>query len=111
MIFIAARFQVKPEYSDTWLERVQAFTDATRAEPGNLWFDWSRSADDGNEFVLLEAFRDEEAGVEHVRSDHFKRATQELPSFLARTPAIINVQVPGTEWSQLGEMAVPAGGE
>ena len=57
--------------------------------------------------MLVEAFRDAEAGGEHVSSEHFKAATRELPSMLVETPQVINVEVPGTEWSELGEMAVP----
>lgn len=106
MIFITARFSVRPEYADNWLEYVREFTEATRAEPGNLWFDWSRDLENPNEFVLIEAFRDGQAGIEHVQSEHFKTATQETPRFLTRTPDIINVEVPGTEWSRLGEMEV-----
>ena len=41
MIFIAVKFTVRPECRDVWLERVASFTQATRDEPGNLWFDWS----------------------------------------------------------------------
>jgi quinol monooxygenase YgiN len=33
MIFIAARFKVRPEYSNDWQERVRDFTEATRREP------------------------------------------------------------------------------
>jgi quinol monooxygenase YgiN len=29
-----------------------------------MWFDWSRSLDDPAEYVLLEAFRDQDAGVD-----------------------------------------------
>jgi quinol monooxygenase YgiN len=43
MIFIVAKFKVKPEFRDQWLDRVRGFSEATRAEPGNLWFEWSRS--------------------------------------------------------------------
>ncbi|MBK5217138.1 MAG: antibiotic biosynthesis monooxygenase [Propionibacteriales bacterium] len=35
-------------------ELTRSFTDPIRNEPGNLRFDWSRSADDPNEFVLFE---------------------------------------------------------
>ncbi len=31
---------------------------------------------------------------------------RELPAHLARTPLIITATVPGTEWSELGELAV-----
>ena len=74
MIFITAKFSVKPEHADAWPELTRSFTDATRAEPGNLWFDWSRSLDDPTEYVLVEAFRDGDAGGEHVRSEHFAAA-------------------------------------
>jgi quinol monooxygenase YgiN len=106
MIFIAVRFKVRPEYSEGWLSLVDDFTRATRSEPGNLWFDWSRSIDDPNEFVLLEAFRDGEAGVEHVNSAHFKQAMQAMPVALAETPRIVNTQVPGEEWSRMGELNI-----
>ena len=66
MIFITAKFQVKPEFADRWPEISRVFTEATRAEPGSLWFDWSRSLDDPNEYVLVEAFRDGDAGGAHV---------------------------------------------
>ena len=108
MIFIAVRFTVRPEHSDTWLSLVADFTAATRAEPGNLWFDWSRSVEDPNEFVLLEAFRDSTAGAEHVGSDHFKTAMRVMPAALAQTPRIINGELPGQEWSLMGELEVPA---
>ena len=105
MIFIAARFKVLPEHADSWPEITRSFTEATRAEAGNLWFDWSRSLDDANEYVLVEAFQDDGAEA-HVTSDHFKQAQAELPPYLQETPRIVNFQVDGTEWSELGEMAV-----
>jgi len=106
LIFITAKFRIKPEHADDWAEVSRSFTEATRAEDGCLWFDWSRSLDDPAEYVLVEAFRDGEAGGSHVNSDHFKRAQADLPPYLAETPRIVNFEVPGTEWSELGEMAV-----
>ena len=84
MIFITAKFKVKPEYADDWPQITAEFTRATREEPGCLWFDWSRSIDDPSEYVLVEAFRDGAAGVTHVQSKHFKSAQQTLPPHLAR---------------------------
>jgi quinol monooxygenase YgiN len=106
LIFITAKFRVLPEHADQWPEISRSFTEATRAEDGCLWFDWSRSLDDPNEYVLVEAFRDGAAGGEHVGSDHFKQAQETLPPYLAETPRIVNFEVPGTEWSELGEMRV-----
>ncbi|HEU5473506.1 MAG TPA: putative quinol monooxygenase [Actinophytocola sp.] len=107
MIFITAKFRVRPEDADRWPEISAEFTAATRAEPGCLWFDWSRSLDDPTEYVLVEAFHDGDAGAAHVQSDHFRAAQQTLPRHLAETPRIINFAVPQDDWSRLGELAVP----
>jgi quinol monooxygenase YgiN len=106
LIFITARFQVLPEHADAWPEITRSFTEACNAEEGCLWFTWSRSVEDPEEYVLVEAFRDGDAGAAHVRSDHFKAAQRDLPPYLAATPRIVNAEVPGTDWSELGEMAV-----
>ncbi|SEF78971.1 Quinol monooxygenase YgiN [Nonomuraea solani] len=110
MIFITAKFRVLPEHADRFQEITREFTEATRAEPGCLWFDWSRSLDDPAEYVLVEAFRDGDAGGAHVRSAHFKQAQQTLPPYLAETPRIVNATVPQDDWSELGEMRVPERG-
>lgn len=106
MIFIVARFRVKPEHAEDWISISKSFTDATLAEPGNLWFDWSRSVDDPQEFVLLEAFADQDAAVAHVTGDHFKQAQTELPPYLVETPRIVNTTLDIEGWSELGELAV-----
>jgi quinol monooxygenase YgiN len=107
MIFITAKFRVLPEDADRWPEIAGPFTQATRSEPGCMWFQWSRSVDDPTEYVLIEAFRDDDAGAAHVQSAHFGQAQQDLPAHLAQTPRIVNMQIPQDDWSQLGEMAVP----
>jgi quinol monooxygenase YgiN len=108
MIFITAKFDVRPEDAERWPEITRAFTTATRAEPGCLWFDWSRSLDHPNEYVLVEAFRDADAGAAHVQSAHFKAAQRELPPHLVATPRIVNFSLPQDDWSELGELAVPS---
>ena len=105
MFLIVVKFQTKPEYTDRWLDLVGDFTEATRAEPGNLWFDWSRSVEDPHEFVLVEAFTDDGAEP-HVGSEHFQRAMRDLPPALARTPRIVSRQVEGTGWEEMGELSV-----
>jgi quinol monooxygenase YgiN len=106
MIFIVVKLRTKPDWSERWLDLVDDFTVATRAEPANLWFDWSRSVDDPCEFVLVEAFED--GGAEsHVNSDHFKQAMADMPQALADTPRIINFSIEGAnDWSRMGELTV-----
>ncbi len=106
MIFIVVKFTAKPEHRETFLDEVADFTAGTRSEDGVLWFDWSISAENPGEFVLVEAFRDGEAGAAHVASRHFQDGIVTLQRLVARTPDIINVEVPGTEWSKMGEITV-----
>lgn len=104
MIFIVVKFTVRPEQSADWLTRAQAFTEATRNEPGNLFFEWSRSVETPNQFVLVEAFESGQAGERHVNSDHFKTAMSWMPEVIAKTPEIINVEVAGNGWGQMAEL-------
>ncbi|WP_336920998.1 putative quinol monooxygenase [Aquipuribacter sp. SD81] len=106
MIAITAKFPVKPEHADDWPELSRAFTEATRAEDGCLWFEWSRSLDDPTVYVLVEAFRDGDAGGAHVGSAHFRQAQADLPQYLVRTPDIVSTEVDADGWSELGEMRV-----
>ena len=105
MIFITVKFKVRPEHTDGWLDLVDSFTQATRAEPGNLWFEWSRSVDDPNEFVLVEAFKDDAAEA-HVKSDHFVQAMKTMRPAIVETPRIVNFVVPGEDWSRMGELEI-----
>jgi quinol monooxygenase YgiN len=106
VIFIVVKFPVKPEYADTWLTHVDAFTQATRAEAGNLWFEWSRSAEEPNTYVLVEAFRDG-TGEAHVNSDHFRAAMDTMRPLVERAPQVVSTVIEGADgWSKLGELGL-----
>jgi len=106
MIFIVVKFPVKPEHTNAWLSHVDAFTTATRSEPGNLWFEWSRSVEDPNTFVLVEAFQDGAAGA-HVNSSHFHAAMETMRPLLSHTPDIVSTTIEGADgWSAMGELTV-----
>ena len=94
-----------PDALNLYLKEKPDFTEATRAEPGNLWFEWSRSVEDPAEFVLVEAFADDGAGP-HVNSEHFKKAVAAMPQALVRTPQIVSRQVDGDGWGLMGEVTV-----
>ena len=90
MIFITAKFRVRPEDAARWPEIAAPFTAA--------------------EYVLVEAFRNGDAGAAHVGSAHFREAQRSLPPHLAETPRIVNAEIAQDDWSRLGELAVPADG-
>ena len=106
MIFIVVKFKPKPEYVENLPDLVADFTEATRAEPGNMWFDWSRSLEDPSEYVLVEGFRDGDAGK---RARH-QRALQEVrrrsPGAAVVHPADHQPDDRRTGWSEMGEMKV-----
>ena len=104
MIFIVVKFPVKPEHVDGFLASADAFTQATRAEEGNIFFEWARSVEEPNTFVLTEAFQDGAAGA-HVNSDHFTTFVDWAPDVVSAVPQIISVQdVPGAGWGDMGEI-------
>ena len=100
MIFIVVKYQVKPELAEEFIPAMQPFTAATRAEPGNKWFEWSRSVADPNQFVLVEAFADD-AGEAHVGSPHFQAGP-----FLTATPKIVSRRIDGDDWDEMGELRI-----
>ena len=105
MIFIVVKFPVKPEYTEKWLDLTRNFTEPTRAEPGNKWFEWSRRVEDPNEFVLVEAFEDDGAAA-HVNSAHFAQAMTDMRPALRETPKIISRQIDGDSWGAMGELNI-----
>ncbi|MGX1750692.1 putative quinol monooxygenase [Glutamicibacter protophormiae] len=106
MYFIVVKYQVKPEFTDSFMDHVAEFTKATRAEEGNLWFDWSISVEDPNEFVLVEAFRDDEAAGAHVNSAHFAAGLESMRPLLVSTPKIVSRKVDGEGWDAMGELVI-----
>ena len=108
MIMSIVRHPIRAKYADEWPELSAEFTTATRAEPGNICFDWFRSVEDPNLYLLVEMFRDRAAGDAHVNSDHFKKAQAELPQYVQETPLIRNWQDQQDDWDRLGEFEVSA---
>lgn len=105
MIWINVKFTVKPEFVDRWLDETGEYTEATRAEPGNLWFFWSRPVDEDNVFLLCEGFADDGASA-HVNADHFQKGIETMKPMLVTTPDIISRQVEGEGWDKMGEIRV-----
>ena len=105
MILIVVKFPVKPDHAAEFQHAIEPFTQDTRQEPGNLWFEWSRGLEDPNEFVLVEAFKDDAAEA-HVTSAHFAAALEAMRPHLVRTPQIISRVVAGDGWDEMGELRI-----
>ncbi len=105
MYFIVVKFKTKPEFAEKWIDHTRAFTEATRNEPGNLWFDWSRSVDDPNEFVLARA-PPARGRDPHHNSDPHKHARVDRGGGPVETPRIISRQIEGDGWDRMGELQI-----
>ena len=104
MIFIVVRHAIRPDAAEGFSRAMGGFTAFTRAEPGCISFEWSRSTDDPNVYFLVEAFRDAAAGQAHVSSPHFKAAITRLPEVLAEPPEIVHADLAADGWSRMAEL-------
>jgi autoinducer 2-degrading protein len=63
--------RVRPGRADGFIEATRVNHESSIHEPGNLRFDLLRSADDGDRFVIYEAYRDEAAARAHKETAHY----------------------------------------
>ena len=106
MIYITVKKTLKPGTADAYLAASQPYTDATRAEPGNKFYEHYRSVDDPDTILTLEAFDDAAAGEAHVNSDHFQQFVEhnDTKPLVAEVPDIIYVEIPDRDgWDKMAE--------
>ena len=105
MIFIVVKFPVKPEHSAQWREISREFTEATRAEPGNKFYEHYRSVDDPDTILTIEAFDDAAAGEAHVASDHFQQGVDgDAKQYIAERPDIMYIDAADRDgWDKMSE--------
>ena len=87
MIFIVVKFPIRPDKLDEWERAREEHTRGARSEEGCLFFDYSQSVDDPNEYVCVEAFRDDDAAVHHVNTQAFKDFVERMPDIVSAPPA------------------------
>ena len=105
MILIVVKFPVRPERIDEWTALSDAYTRAVRDEGGNLFFEWSRSLEEPDTFVLVEGFRDADAGSAHVGTQAFRDFVDQAPYLVAAQPQIMYVDAPDLAgWGPMGEI-------
>ena len=104
MILIVVKFPVRPERVEAWLDLTAEFTRDVRAEEGNLFFEWSRSVEQPDTFVLVEGFASQAAGEAHVATAHFQKAIAWMGAEVTAKPAIIYTEAPQDGWNEMGEV-------
>ncbi|MCW2553513.1 MAG: antibiotic biosynthesis monooxygenase [Mycobacterium sp.] len=108
MFFIVVKFETRPDWTRRWpgLSSGSPLPPGPNPATGNLWFDWARSLEYPAMYVLVAAFRDDEAGAARVNNEHVKQALREMPRALASTPKILTQTVDATGWSEMAELKI-----
>lgn len=87
MIVLNVTYRCKPGMRDAFLQRIRAegLDGASRAEAGNLKYDYYLPAEDGPELLLVEKWRNAEALADHGRQPHFARLGELKPQYVDDT--------------------------
>jgi quinol monooxygenase YgiN len=104
MILINIKMQIRPEKETEWLALVDSYATDVNTEDGCLFFQFSRSLKDENEFICIEGFKDAEAGGTHVKQPWVKRFFDAAPDLVATQPQIIYIDTPHDGFGPMGEI-------
>jgi len=105
MILITVKFPIREDRLQEWDDLSSYYAEAVNAEPGCVFFEFSRSVEEPNTFVCIEGFQDSDAGAEHMRQDHVARFMAEMPDIVSAQPQIIYVEAPQVEgFAPMGEI-------
>ena len=87
MIVLNVTYRCKPGMRDEFLQKIQAegIDAASRAEDGNLKYDYYVPVAGGDELFLLEKWQDGAAIAAHSKQPHFLRLGQLKPEYVEDT--------------------------
>ena len=98
MITFIARMRVKPENAAAYEALITHVAEMTHAhEPGVIYYEFAKSVDEADTYVVIEVYRDVDAHAAHMASEW---VTQSLPRSLhliEGQPAIEQYVTPGSE--------------
>jgi quinol monooxygenase YgiN len=104
VILIVLKASIKPDKREEWLKGITSYTAAVRSEPGNVSFDFYENAQDSNEFVIVETFRDGDAGGAHVATEHAQNFFPWMGGVVTRKPYINYQDLDGDAWNEMAEV-------
>lgn len=70
---VVAVYTVKPGSEDEVLSQLQPLAEASRAEEGNLRYEYFRGVEEPSKIVILESYRTAADFDAHRESDHFQQ--------------------------------------
>jgi len=94
MYMMIVNIPVKADEHDKFIEVTEENAKHTRKEEGAISFDLYQQADNPNEFILIEIYKNEEASKAHQESDHFKKWIEVAPPLMDGSPSAKIYQKP-----------------
>ena len=83
MLIVHVFVRVIPEGIDEFIAATRANAEASRHEPGIARFDVVQSLDDPASFVLVEAYRTDQAALDHKQTEHYATWRDAVASLMA----------------------------
>ncbi|MBO7671097.1 MAG: antibiotic biosynthesis monooxygenase [Oscillospiraceae bacterium] len=87
MIVLNVTYKCRPDLRGEFLEAImtEGIDAASRAEAGNIKYDYYTPVDNSDELLLVEKWRDADALKEHISQPHFLRLGELKPEFVLDT--------------------------
>ena len=87
MIVLNVTYRCKPELREAFLERIrkEGIDAASRAEAGNLKYDYYIPYDASDDLLLIEKWTDEDALKAHAETPHYARLKELKPAYVTDT--------------------------
>ena len=87
MIVLNVTYRCRPDMREVFLERIiaEGIDGASRAEDGNIKYDYYIPFGGSDELLLIEKWRDEAALAAHAAAEHFSRLKELKPIYVQDT--------------------------
>ena len=87
MIVLNVTYKCRPDMREAFLEAIlrEGIDEASRAEAGNLKYDYYLPYDGGDELLLVEKWRDETALSAHGKTPHLLRLRELKAEYVTET--------------------------
>jgi quinol monooxygenase YgiN len=85
---IAGKFKVKPESRDDMIALARSLFDASRAEPGNITYNFYEDRGNDDCFLFFEEWQSQEATDFHFQTPYFKAFMDRFPTMITGQPEI-----------------------
>jgi len=94
MFVVHGTFPVLASAADDVRAAIAGLQAATRAESGNLSYEWAESVESPNTFFSIETWESRQAVDDHLGTEHVKAAVARLPGWLAGAPSLVGYETP-----------------